>query len=101
MGPLDLERGKKGRGIVGEEPRRIWTGRLVALPSAAWVEADAGEMLGVVPRLERIAGVVGRQIGNQQQRLARALLFVVHGDVIDLDLRHDRSSLGFAAKPCL
>jgi hypothetical protein len=98
MGPLDLERGEKGCGIVGKEPRRIWTGRFVALPGAAWVEGDAGEMLGVVCHLERISGVVGRQIGDQQQWLARALLLVIYGYVIDLDLRHGPSSLGFAAE---
>src|SRR4029077_6728805 len=98
MGAIDLECGKKSRGVVGEEPRRIGTGRLVTLAGAARVERDASEMLGVVPHLEGIPGVVGCQIRNQQQRLARALLFGIHGDGVYLYFWHGPSSPRFSAK---
>ena len=44
--------------------------------------------LGVVCDLKGIAGVIGSKIGDEDKRLASALLLVVHGDIVHSDLRH-------------
>ena len=43
-------------------------------------------MLGVIGDLERVAGVVGGEIGDEDERLACALLLVIHSDVVDFHL---------------
>src|SRR5579871_747602 len=92
MGPLDLEGGEERRGVIGELPRRIAAGGLVALAGTPGIDGNAGEVLGIFADLEGVAGVVGRQIGDEQQGFAGALLLVVDGYVVDLDLGHGASS---------
>jgi hypothetical protein len=89
---VDPERLQEGRDIVGHELRRVITGGLVALSRAARIDRDAREVLGVLGDLEGVAGVVRGEVRDEQQGLARALLFVVHRDVANLDLRHGRTS---------
>jgi hypothetical protein len=62
--------------------------RLVGLARAAWVDRNAGEILGVIGDLEGVAGIVGGEIGNEDERLAGALLLVVDRDVVDFHLGH-------------
>ena len=50
-------------------------------------------MLGILRDLKGVAGIVRRQIRNEDERLSRALLVIIHGHVVDLDLRHLFASL--------
>jgi hypothetical protein len=43
-------------------------------------------MLGVLGDLKGVAGVIRRQIGNEEQRLSAALLLIMKCDVIDARL---------------
>ena len=95
MDAIQPDGGDEGSDIVCKELGRIGPGRLVAFASAARVERDAGELLSVVLDLKGIACIVGSKVGDQQQRLAGALLLVVDGDVVGLDLRHGVYSLRF------
>ena len=45
-------------------------------------------MLGVVGDLKGVAGIVGGEIRDEHERLARALLLIVHRDAVSLDLGH-------------
>ena len=85
---LDPDRLHEAGDVVREEFGRIGPVRLVALARATRIERDAGEMLGVVGDLKRVTGVVGGEIGDEHQGLARSLLVVVDRDVVDLDLGH-------------
>ena len=73
MRPLYADRLHEAGDVVGEQFGRIGPVRLVGLARAARIERDAGEMLGVVGDLERVAGVVGGEIGDEDQRLAGSL----------------------------
>src|SRR4030095_13764761 len=93
MDPIQPDGGDEGGDIVRKELGRPGPAWLVAFAGAAQVERDAGKLLGVVGDLKGIAGIVCCKIGDQQQRLAGALLLIVDGDVVGLDLRHGVSSV--------
>ena len=76
------------RSVIGEKSCRIGAGRFIAVARAAWINGDTGEVLGVVRHLEGIAGTISREKRNHQQRFAPALLLVIHGDIVDFNLRH-------------
>jgi len=75
--PLDSDGGQEGGNLVGVAVGRVRPGRLVALSRAGKVERDAAEVLGVRGQLEREAGVVRREVGNQYEWLTRPLHLVV------------------------
>jgi len=60
----------QGGHVVGDDFRRVGRIRLLRLASPAGIERDAAELLGVVGDLEGVAGVVGGEVGNQDERLA-------------------------------
>ena len=88
MRALDTDRLHEGCDIVGEQFHRIGAGGLVAFAGAARIDADAGKMLGVLADLECVAGIVGREIRDEHERFARALLLIVQSNAVSLDLRH-------------
>jgi hypothetical protein len=63
--------------IVGEIRGGVGSVRFVTLACPAKIERDAGEMLGIFGNLKRVASIVGRQIGNQNQWIAAPLLLVM------------------------
>jgi hypothetical protein len=70
VGLFDPDGAEEGGNLVGLAVGRGRAGRFVALAGAGKVDGDAVEMLGVGGQLERPAGVVGRQVRDQQKRLA-------------------------------
>ena len=90
---LDPDGAEEAGDLVGVALGRVRPGRLVALARAREIDRDAAEVLGVGRQLERVAGVVGGQVRDQQQRLAVALHVVVDREPVDLDLWHARSLL--------
>ena len=101
VGPLDPDGAEEGGDLVGVALGRVRPGRLVALARAGKIDRDAAEVLGVGRQLERPAGVVGRRVRDQQQRLALPLDVVVDREPVYLDLRHARSLLLFVQRaPC-
>ena len=86
--PLDADRGHECGHLVGVGVGRVRAGRLVALARARQVDRDAAEVLGVGGQLERVAGVIGAQVGDEQERLAVALHVVVDAESVDVGLRH-------------
>ena len=93
VGPLHPDRTEEGGDLVGLAIGRVRPGRLVALARAGKIERDAAELLGVGRQLERPAGVVGRRVMDQQERLALPLNLVVDRESVYVDLRHARSLL--------
>ena len=69
VGILDADGAEEGGDLVGVVLGRVRPGRLVALARARQVERETAEVLGVGGKLERVAGVVRRRVGDQQQRL--------------------------------
>ena len=57
---------RNGGDLVGVALGRVRAGGLVALARAGKIDRDAAEVLGVGRELERIAGVVGGQVRDQQ-----------------------------------
>ena len=55
------------------------------------VDRHAREVLGVLGRLEGVAGVVGGEVGNEDERLPGSLRLVVHRNVPDGRGRHGDS----------
>jgi hypothetical protein len=92
--------GDEGSNIVCKELGRIGPGRLVAFASAARIDRDTGETLSVVRDLKGITCIVGGKVGDQQQRLAGALLLVVDGDVVGLDLGRNRRGAFYLRNSC-
>jgi len=45
-------------------------------------------MLGVLADLKGVAGIVGRELRDEHERFARALLLIVQSYAVSLDLRH-------------
>src|SRR5215510_6324412 len=78
--------------IVGEMLRRIGTFCFVRLSRSPEIERDAGKVRGVFCHLEGITGVVGGQVWDQNQRLARSLPVVVESDAIGFHLGHESLS---------
>lgn len=74
---LDPDGAQERGDLIGVALGRVRPGGLVALARAGKVDRDTAEVLGVRRQLEGVAGVVGGQVGNQQQRLALALYVVV------------------------
>jgi hypothetical protein len=58
--------------------------RLSGQPRAAQVHGEAGEMFRVIRYLERVTGLVGRQIGNQDDGLVLTLDLVMDVNAICL-----------------
>ena len=98
MRPFDPDGPKESGELVGVPLGGIWPGWLVAFARARQVHCDAPEVLGVRRKLEGVAGVVGGEIGDEQQGLALALLLVVDGEPEGLDLWH-RCSLTLWQRP--
>ncbi len=84
----DAERLHEGSNIVGEKLRGIDAFRFVGFASPSEVERDAGKVLGVFRHLKSVTGMIGGQVGNENEWLACSLLVIVHGDVVCFDLRH-------------
>src|SRR5215469_4526181 len=93
MRPIDANRLHERRDVLSEQLRRVGAGRLIRLARTAWINRYAGEMLGILRDLKGVAGIVRRQIRNEDEWLSRALLVIIHGHVVDLDLRHLFASL--------
>src|SRR6266849_2221843 len=85
--------------VIGEKLSGIGTIRCVTFASPSEVERDAGKVLGVLCHLEGVTGVIGGQVGNENERLAGSLLVIVHGEVVCLDLRHWGSLLSNVCQP--
>ena len=96
VGLLDPDGAEEGGDLVGIALGRVRPGRLVALARAGKVDRDAAEVLGVGRQLERVAGVVGGRVRDQQERLAFSLHVVVDREPVYLDLWHARSLLAVA-----
>jgi len=60
--------------IIREKLAGIDAFGFVAFTRPAEVDGDAGKMLGVLGYLEGITGVIGGQIGNEDQRFSISLL---------------------------
>src|ERR1700751_2716013 len=88
MRALHANRLHEGGDVVGKQFHRIGALRLIGLASAARIEGDASEVLGIIPDLKGIAGMVGGKIGNENERLSRPLLLVVDGDAVGSGFRH-------------
>src|SRR5213079_1228236 len=71
--------------VVREHLRRVNAGRLIRLPGPTQINRDAAEVLRVVGDLERVAGIVGSQVGDKHQRFTAALLVVIQRDVAGLN----------------
>jgi hypothetical protein len=67
---LDPDGAEESGDLVGMAVGGIRPGRFVACAGAGKVDRDAAEVLGVGGELERVAGVVGGRVRDQQQRLA-------------------------------
>jgi hypothetical protein len=85
---LDARGGHERGHLVGVALGRVGAGRLCALARARQVDRDAAEVLGVGRQLERVAGVVGAGVGDEQERLPVALHVVVDAKPGCVDLRH-------------
>jgi len=92
VGPLNPYRAEEAGHLVRVALGRVRPRRLVAFARARKVDRDTAEVLGVGRELERIAGVVGAQVRDQQQRVALPLHVVADRQPIDVDLRDGRSS---------
>src|SRR5262245_18739893 len=88
MCALDADRVHECRYVIGEELGRVVALRLVGEPSASQVDRDAPVVLRVFRDLEGVAGLVRRQVWDEEERLTRALDLVVHRDAVGLDRRH-------------
>ena len=101
VGVVDPHDVEEGGDLVGIGLGRVGAGRLVAVARAGKIDRDAAEVLGIGRQLERIAGVVGGEVRDEQERIAVALHLVVDREPIYLDLRHAHSllSLVIAAPP--
>ena len=89
---LDADHGHEGGDVIGEQFGRIGAVWLVGFARPARIERNASEMLGVVGDLERVAGVIGCEIRDEDEGFARPLGLVIDRDVVDLDLGHGRLS---------
>jgi hypothetical protein len=78
------------RDVGGEQLGRVDAVRLPRQARAAEVDGVAGELPGVVSHLERVAGLVGRETRDEDERFAFALDLVVDLDVVGLHYRHRR-----------
>jgi hypothetical protein len=92
VAPVDAQFGHEGGDVVGVLLGRVGALGLVALPRPPQVDRDAGVVLGELGELEGVAGVVGGEIGKEDQRLTRTRRLVVHGDVPHRRGRHGVSS---------
>ena len=86
--PVDVEDFHEPGHVVGQLLRRIRARRLVGRARPSEVDRHAGEVLGVLGRLECVAGVVGGQVGNEDERVPGSFGLVVHRKVPDGDGRH-------------
>src|SRR6476620_2552465 len=77
VGTLDADGMEEGGDQVCVFLGRVRSGRFAALARAGQVERDTAEVFGVGGKLERVAGVIRGQVGDQQERLTLALDIVV------------------------
>src|SRR5713101_3658034 len=77
---------QESRNIVREKLRGVGALGVVCFTRPSQVDGDAGKVLGVLCHLKSVAGVIGGQVGNQDEGLARPFLIVVHRDVVNFDL---------------
>jgi hypothetical protein len=84
VGPFHLGGLHEGGDVVGEQFGGIGALGLTAQPGPAQVHGEARELLGVVRYLERVTGLVGRQVRNEDHGLALALDLVVDVDAVRL-----------------
>src|SRR5437899_2136139 len=73
----------------GEARHRVLLRRLVAAPAATAVEDDELEVLAVGLDQIRDLEDVSAQPADPEQRLSRAMDFVVEADSVDLDVWHE------------
>src|SRR4029077_20159076 len=78
----------KSRYIVGENLRRIGTFRFVAFARPSKIKGDTGEVFGIFGYLECITGVIGGQVGDENEGLTGSLLVIIDIEVVSFDLRH-------------
>src|SRR5712692_427140 len=84
----DAQGADESGNVVCEKLSGIGAFRFVGFASPSEVERDAGKVLGIFCHLEGVTGVIGGQVGNENEGLASSLLVIVHGDVVCFDLRH-------------
>src|SRR5438132_11855576 len=87
-GALDLQRVHEPQHVLRHLLDRIFHHRLVALPAAAVVVHDHPEVLRELRHLLEEARANAAQARHQQQRLARAVLFVMQRAITDRDFWH-------------
>src|ERR1700730_7015122 len=89
---LDSRGLHEGGNIVRKKFGGIYARWLVRFACTSKVERDAGKVLGVLCDLEGITGMIGGQKRKENEGLPRALLVIVHRDVVGFDLRHGNQS---------
>src|SRR3954447_16303449 len=97
MGTLDPD-GLHERGdVVGEQLSGARAVGFAGPASTTQVNRDAGVVLGIVGHLERVAGLVQGEIGDEYQRIPGSLRLVVDVDVAGADCGHGPSLLDASA----
>src|SRR5436189_208730 len=74
--------------IVREEFSGIGASWFVGFTGPSEVKRKASKVLSVLSYLEGITGVVGGQIGNEDQGFTCSLLIIIHGQIVGFDFRH-------------
>src|SRR5688572_6919651 len=87
----------EGGHIVGEKLRGIGALGFVAGTRPTKVERDTGELLRVLRHLKRVTGVIGSEVGNENERLSRSLLVVVDGDAVGANSGHESLSFQYSS----
>ena len=88
MSPIDSDSLHEGGHVIGKQLGGVCSPRLVSCSGTTRIDRDAGEVLGILRDLKRVASVVCGQKGIQDERLSRTLLLVVHCDLAEFDVRH-------------
>ena len=97
VGTVDAESIHERGDIVSESFGGIRDIGVVRVTGPAKVERDASEVLGKLRHLEGITAMIGSEVGNENDGIARALLLIIHGEV-GFDLRHGEVSFGAVAR---
>jgi hypothetical protein len=82
--------------VIGKQLHRIGATGLVGLARTTWIDGKARELLRIVCDLEGITCIVCGEVRDEDQRLPRPLLLVVHRNSTCLDLGHATSSYTLA-----
>ena len=84
----DAHRLHERRNIVGKQFRRVGALRLVRFAGSPQVHGNGGEVLRVLRHLKGVTSVIRGQVGNEDERLTRSLLVVIHRDRVGDYFRH-------------